>query len=315
MQPREGIGSRCAAAMQGLGPGCPPARNLTLTVFPAVVNLPLPPKTGEGFWTPRGRWAEGEIPAHLPSPGKAKNAPCRAATAQRSGLEVAGIRAPRRSAAGCMWPPKSAKMPRLGSRRFRKGSSFPMSFPHDARATPAERGEHDQPGGAPSLRANSAPPERRRWPLPRAANPPLSCPPISRPPMRRGQSLGASPRGQILPRSSAAGKHRNRRQDLNRKTSTECRAAEADRARIFAIKRQPPLRGDWSLAAGLNGGIVRGERPPSAKARHRLQPIKRVSLFRVAPFFRADVGVHIGMVVDRGGDLDTVGMRRYTEGR
>ena len=58
------------------------------------------------------------------------------------------------------------------------------------------------------------------------------------------------------------------------------RAAEADRARIFAIKRQPPLRGDWSLAAGLNGGTVRGERPPSAKARHRLQPIfKRVSLF------------------------------------
>jgi hypothetical protein len=91
MHPREGIGSRCGAAMQGLGPGCPPAGNVTLTVFPAVVNLPPPPKTGAGFWRPRVGWAEGEFPARLPSPGKAKNAPCRAETAQRSGLAVAGI--------------------------------------------------------------------------------------------------------------------------------------------------------------------------------------------------------------------------------
>lgn len=74
--------------MQGLGPGCPPASNVTLTVFSAVVNLPLPPKTGAGVWRPRVGWAEGEFPARLPSPGKAKNAPCRA---QRSGLAVAGI--------------------------------------------------------------------------------------------------------------------------------------------------------------------------------------------------------------------------------
>ena len=30
--------------MQGLGPGCPPAGNLILTVLPAMVNLPLPLK-------------------------------------------------------------------------------------------------------------------------------------------------------------------------------------------------------------------------------------------------------------------------------
>jgi len=41
----------------------------------------------------------------------------------------------------------------------------------------------------------------------------------------------------------------------------------------------------------------------------------QLSLFRVAPFFRADVGIHIGMVVDRGEDLDTGGMRLCTEGR
>jgi hypothetical protein len=47
----------------------------------------------------------------------------------------------------------------------------------------------------------------------------------------------------------------------------------------------------------------------------RATVFKRLSRFRVAPFFLADVGVYIGMVVDRGGDLTTVEMRLHSEGR
>src|ERR1700731_1607154 len=139
MQPREDIGSRCGAAMQGLGPDCPPAGNLTLTVFPAVVNLPLPPKTGAGFWRPRVGWAEGEFPAHLPSPGKAKNAR-RAMTAQRSGLAVAGISGAGRRRGVC-GPPKAPKCRAWDPAVSGMAPPSRMSFPHHPRGTPADRGE------------------------------------------------------------------------------------------------------------------------------------------------------------------------------
>ncbi|MDQ6868999.1 MAG: hypothetical protein M3178_11565 [Pseudomonadota bacterium] len=56
----------------------------------------------------------------------------------------------------------------------------------------------------------------------------------------------------------------------------------------------------------------------TAGGAHRPLPgtvFKRLGRIRVAPFFRADLGIYIGMVVDRGGDLTTVGMRISSEGR
>lgn len=74
---------------------------------------------------------------------------------------------------------------------------------------------------------------------------------------------------------------------------------------FFAASILIPNPGDLG---GREGAGPRPNAPP-------LFVFKRVSRFRVAPFFLADVGVYIGMTVDRGGDLDTAGMRLDTEGR
>jgi hypothetical protein len=85
----------------------------------------------------------------------------------------------------------------------------------------------------------------------------------------------------------------------------------AARARIFGANpfRAPGI-GPSPRALTAEPSAMNGPNRPL-----RATVFKRLSRFRVAPFFRADVGVYIGIVVNRGGDLTKVGTRLHTEGR